>query len=98
MLRVISLLFIDIVTTSGMLRMLLTGINHNDHTLRSRMKRNLHVRFWTRGGRSDPPADHTGIPQLSGSREAIVDGASQALSVTCFESRARTTALYEATS
>jgi hypothetical protein len=59
MFPLISLLFIDIAMTSGMLRMPKTGINHNDHTLRSRMKGDFHVRFWIGGGESNLPADHT---------------------------------------
>jgi hypothetical protein len=59
MLRPISLPFTDIATTKGMQKMPLTGINHHDHTLRSRMRRKSHVRFWIGGGGSDLPADHT---------------------------------------
>jgi hypothetical protein len=30
-----------------------------DHTLRSRVRRKSHARFWIGGGKSDLPADHT---------------------------------------
>src|SRR5436190_6209363 len=36
----------------------------NDRTLRSRMKGDLHVRFWNSGRGSDPPVDCTWIMKL----------------------------------
>jgi hypothetical protein len=36
----------------------------NDHTLRSRMKGDFHVRFWNSGGESDLPADCTYVKQI----------------------------------
>jgi hypothetical protein len=61
MLRVISSLFIDIVTTNDTLRVLKTGINHNDHTQKSRVKGDFHARFGIGGGEGNLSADHTSI-------------------------------------
>jgi hypothetical protein len=69
----ISSPYIDIATTKGMLNhvkngsMLLVSIT-NDHTLKSRMMGNYHVRFGSGGGEGDFFANHN-HQELSSSRQ-----------------------------
>ena len=46
---------------NGMLKMPKTGINHNDHTLKSRVRGKFHARFGIGGGEGDLSTDHTRI-------------------------------------